>query len=503
MMATRCQARGTHRKKAWLASKTTLIVVGSLVAGVLVASETRSALATAPGKNGEITFTDGTSIYKVNANGTSRSRIKSLPLGDTAFPTWSPDGGRIAFYHDSQIWVMNGDGTGLKSIQSVGITRPAWSPDGTQIAFASGSGIWVMNDDGTDVTPLSEGHSASFIAWSPDGTKIAYSRYEGDYEIWVMDSDGQNHVQLTDNGAEDIEPTWSPDGGSIAFRSDRDGNHEIYRMPAPGGTQTNLTNTASNEGEPTWSPNGTQLAVCTPGGIFTLPATGGPKTKVTSGGCHPDWRSIQVDLTASPRIAAFNRTITLSAHVVRANGGEAVSMYQRPVGGSESLLATEVADSNGDVTITVTMKRNTRFRAVIQPDSNHPAGGIDFQNVLVKVVVSGELTRFYAKSASYHLYHFSRKCIRFKRGCPRYTAKVTPNHAGKYVHFSLQLRRSGKWRTVLRFRGRLNMRSRYTTVLVYSDRRIIGVPIRIRARFRPDADHLRNQSPWRYFRVTA
>jgi Tol biopolymer transport system component len=504
MIATRGQTRGANRRKAWPAEKATLLIILSLVAGVLVATETPLAFATAPGENGEITFTDGTGIYKVNPNGTSRTHIKRLSVSDTAFPAWSPDGGRLAFYHDSRIWVMNGDGTDLKSIKSVGdTTRPAWSPDGSQIAFATGSAISVMNDDGTEITTLSEGHSAGGVAWSPDGTKIAYSRYEGDYEIWIMDSDGQNHVQLTDNSAEDIEPTWSPDGGSIAFRSDRDGNLEIYRMPASGGSQTNLTNTASNEGEPTWSPNGTRLAVCGPRGIFDLPATGGPKTKVTSGGCHPDWRSIQVDLSASPRISMFNRTVTLSAHVVGANGGEVVSIYQRPVGGSESLLITEVADSNGDVATTVTMKRNIRFRAVIDPDINHPAGGTDFQNVLVKVLVNGELSRFYAKSGKYHLYHFTRRCIHFQRGCPTYAAKVTPNHAGKYLYFNLQLHRSGSWRTVLRFRAKLNVRSRYTALLIYSDRRIIGTRTRIRASFKPDSDHLGNMSPWRYFRVTA
>ena len=58
----------------------------------------------------------------------------------------------------------------------------------------------------------------------------------------------------------DRQPAWSPDGGRIAFASDRDENDEIYVMNADGAGQTRLTNTSSDEGLPAWSPYGTRIA---------------------------------------------------------------------------------------------------------------------------------------------------------------------------------------------------------------------------------------------------
>jgi Tol biopolymer transport system component len=152
--------------------------------------------------------------------------------------------------------------------------QPAWSPDGTQIAFASMRGnlsdhnIFVMNADGSDETNLTndQGNRAWEPSWSPDGSKIAFSYSAGGPEqIYSMDADGTDLVQLTDTGAgtDNDQPAWSPDGTRIAFASQR-GNltyHNVFVMDADGTSQTNLINDRSDQSqEPAWSPDGTQIA---------------------------------------------------------------------------------------------------------------------------------------------------------------------------------------------------------------------------------------------------
>lgn len=73
---------------------------------------------------------------------------------------------------------------------------------------------------------------------SPDGSEIAFS-FMGD--LWKVASDGGRAARLTVHEAYDRNPIWSPDGGLIAFSSDRAGNDDIYVMPSDGGAPERLT----------------------------------------------------------------------------------------------------------------------------------------------------------------------------------------------------------------------------------------------------------------------
>jgi Tol biopolymer transport system component len=151
--------------------------------------------------------------------------------------------------------------------------QPAWSPDGTQIAFASlrdglPDNVFVMNADGTGQTNLTndEGNRAWEPSWSPDGSKIAFSYSAGGpQQIYTMDADGTDFVQLTDtgDGTDNDQPAWSPDGTRIAFASKRGNlsNHNVFVMDADGTSQTNLIDDPNAQSqEPAWSPDGTQIA---------------------------------------------------------------------------------------------------------------------------------------------------------------------------------------------------------------------------------------------------
>ena len=122
--------------------------------------------------------------------------------------------------------------------------------------------IYVMDADGTNVVQLTNNVVYdSAPAWSPDCKKIAFhSDRDGDKEIYVMNGDGTNVTQLTSNTASDGRPAWSPNGCKIAFHSDRDGDKEIYVMNGDGTNVTQLTSNTASDKRPAWSSNGSKIA---------------------------------------------------------------------------------------------------------------------------------------------------------------------------------------------------------------------------------------------------
>jgi len=220
------------------------------------------------------------------AFGTHRETIGSIYLYDmkthserqltftdrtTSAPDWAPGGTRLSFIYtpthpgiNYEIFLMNSSGESFKrltdSTEYQHYANPDWSPDGRQIAYSADIddvyNIYKMDPDGTNIVQLTAGErNNNKPAWSPDGSKIAFeTNRDGNWEIYVMNADGSNLMRITDHPDDDKWPSWSPDGSRIAFQSDRDGNWEIYLMNAEGSDPIRLTENKAKDSEPAWKP---------------------------------------------------------------------------------------------------------------------------------------------------------------------------------------------------------------------------------------------------------
>jgi erythromycin esterase-like protein/Tol biopolymer transport system component len=302
--------RGSETAKM---TKRLLLTVGLVLSALAFVSACSTGSADLPsatptptgGGTGHLAFSsyrDGEQeVYLMSADGSTLRRLTDNPERARQ-PAWSPDGGQIAFVRrrdltDLEIFVMNADGSEQRQFTDSYYsleTEPAWSPDGSRIAFASdlfyvrdterrpvtGFDIFVMDVDGSGLTPLTgnsvwrlkgdDGSADEAVAggvwntspkWSPGGGQIAFrSNRDGNNEIYVMDADGSQQRNLTHHPASDTDPTWSPDGQKIAFVSDRDGNEEIYVMEADGSNAVRLTQDPRKDTYPAWSPDGQLIA---------------------------------------------------------------------------------------------------------------------------------------------------------------------------------------------------------------------------------------------------
>ena len=218
-------------------------------------------------------------IYSQRVGGRNATPVVNDPQRNERGAAFSPDGSLIAFHESDDmggIFVAGATGESVRRVTDIGFD-PAWSPDGKQIAFATEeigdpasrlgeSTLHIVASAGGSPRKVVDGDAVQ-PSFSPSGQRIVYwSNTGGQRDIYTVDAAGGTPVAVTNDGAIDWSPVWSPDGRFIYFSSDRGGAMNLWRIAvdASKGTPTAppepvTAGVQASSGIPRFSKDGSRL----------------------------------------------------------------------------------------------------------------------------------------------------------------------------------------------------------------------------------------------------
>jgi Tol biopolymer transport system component len=199
-------------------------------------------------------------IYVRQVGGGRTVRLTDDTTMNHRWPRWSPDGSRVAY--------QTGDGT-IAAVPALGgagrvlvrLPRDSvptgdlppilgfdWSPDGQRLAYVRSGArttteVFVQNLGGGQPALVATVEQAHSPAWSPDGSRIVvatgnpffvfgakYFANEGQSSIAVIPISGGPPVTVAGQAADNVAPTWLPDGSGLLWVSGREGSRDVYRQ---------------------------------------------------------------------------------------------------------------------------------------------------------------------------------------------------------------------------------------------------------------------------------
>lgn len=206
----------------------------------------------------------------------------------------------VAFGATASASTFNGAPITLQVSEGTSIAV-ALSPDRSQLVFDLQGILFKMPVTGGSAKPITDAlFDARQPTWSPDGRSIAFqSNRDGHWKIWVIGANGENPRPLAADPFDEREPSWSPDGKSIAFTSTRSGKFDIWARSLADGSVRRLSPGPGGNSRASWSPDGSQVAY-----FSDRPAATGVYVADTQGNERGNERQVApIKLSGGPSIA--------------------------------------------------------------------------------------------------------------------------------------------------------------------------------------------------------
>ena len=285
---------------------TALIAVAALLASASTASaaEDKREFAITTGGN-------PMSLRILSPSGALVRKIVERPSNNLGFPSWSPDEKTIAYFENNHVLLQPSAGGTENTL--VDGSKPSFSPVADEVAYwelASGNqtSLKAISTAGGNPRTIAGPFTATAVdfvppSWSPDGRTIAFaSNRMGGPNIWIMDPNGASPKRLTTSTQPEDDPSWSIDGRTIVFDSKRAGgsNADVFTINPfavnPESTLSQLTTATAADTEPVYSRDGQKIAFTSGRDrnqeIYVMNPNGSAQTRVTVNSAddrQPDW----------------------------------------------------------------------------------------------------------------------------------------------------------------------------------------------------------------------